>query len=101
MSLEILNLTIWELEQQPNFWLSNVLEELYKEREVLTKVDCTDLCKNATGCSGLVSSNGHTTWCTPLPKEGDWDNICNYDLEGICPPHFNDGKPMCAGFQQK
>ena len=36
-SLEVLNYTIWELEQQPNFWLSKELEELYKEIELLTR----------------------------------------------------------------
>jgi hypothetical protein len=52
--------------------------------------------KNGTNdCAEVVSSNGHTTWFTPMPRIGDWDDITNDDLEGIRSP---ESLQECNGF---
>lgn len=62
--------------------------------------NCLEICANATGCSGLTSSNGHSTWCTPLYNDSNWDEVCNYDMEGISAPYIMEsGQPACNGFK--
>lgn len=70
-----------------------------------TNFDCEQLCAThhtqPNGwCAGLTSSNGHCTWCTALPQEGDWDVITNGDNEAISPPYITEsGKPACNSYK--
>jgi hypothetical protein len=63
--------------------------------------DCEHYClnyytKEGGWCSGMVSSNGHTTWCTALPEGGGWDEITNGDNDNIGSPYIsNYGIPAC------
>lgn len=67
----------------------------------MTDFDCAQYClnyhtKENGWCSGLTSSNGHSTWCTALPNEGDWDAITNGDNDGIQPPYTTEyDLPAC------
>jgi hypothetical protein len=62
-------------------------------------VNCLDVCANAKGCAGVVSSNGHTTWATQLPEEGDWNVICGNDMDNISAPYVTtDGGYFCNGW---
>ena len=63
---------------------------------------CATHHSNGGWCSGLTSSNGHCTWCTALPQEGDWDDITQGDNESIFPPYIMEsGKPACNAFKAK
>jgi hypothetical protein len=66
----------------------------------MANFNCSEFCKKAEICDQVVSSNGHSTWCTPLYKTDDWATVCNYDFEGISAPYIMEsGKPACNGFE--
>jgi len=61
---------------------------------------CSD-CLHSAVCTQTVSSNGHTTWCTPIFLEDDPYKVTGGDLEGISAPEVSPihGGMVCASFE--
>lgn len=57
--------------------------------------DCSSSYTNGGHYSDQVSSNGHTTWFTPLLRDEDWEIITGGDYQSISTPTADNG---CNGY---